>query len=1008
MKRQYTYIVKIVAVTLSILFIAAFFTGSSSWADTSPGNKIQSDSPTKSTSPVSEKDATLKASSSSSSDTKQNPLKAGGAVSKGFYSSGSSSKPYSPFATNLSSSSSKTPSLAQDSVPSSFGSGWTGEVITFAANNLLNSSNPASAQDPSVTPSAVISFLKTKNITVATGAETEITNEVNNLLSTYNDHPSLSDGAPLARIFAIQIMCMKNTSTGQLVYPEAFPQDMLDKDYSSEYQSSWNAATSGKSYTLNATYIYDFITYTTSNSIWEDPSIDESGVYSLDQIEQDQLKSMKVEAGEINSLNLIGITQRAYAIKTNPPSMSIDKGYLESTGDNENWDTPAGGVSGGDVVSPGSYAKVDFTVETGTTPSSALSATLTLSGAPNAQIDKSSFSESGLYWVTDSDFDITLSNNNRTAVIKYIDPSLLNANTTFTFSFNIDVTSPSSYTAQVCSIAQGEVTFDNSTLTLQGSSDTWCFPVVALSENSPSPSQITSSSPTSTVSMTVPGWVFQYNSSVTNTLWSSLNGNVNTSLSAYQDFQPSSPNLDQYSVSSDKVSVKDLTTGKDVTSLFTSAFTPASSYNTYMPYSGASSYGGWQLSPATLQVSWNDSWPSSASSPLAFDVFQVTFPLALTHSVGGDIYTQASTSSSSSSTQSDVFSISTPLSAPALAPINLSAAGIAGSDGEVESSSATATLGVPMTFEADAAFPSASQISAMQSASQSFVFYSYDAASDAQSLKGATVNGIALSSLPQPVSQSQDGAVAILLTPADLTYISNHASTPSKLIIRYNWYVTSSPNYATSETGYVKGSSLSLSATNYQPQFVSSSSALTLTVSSNGTGPLTPNADQSSAVTGIWFDNQLLGGENAKGSEFTVQNASGLYLTPSSSGQPPYSFSSSPYEFSSTDGEGLFRMWGLADGTYTITQVALPQNAFGTKPSFKVSLNYASGKPESISDPDPASLVDANSFMVFNQGTPAHLPLTGGQLKAILFCAILPVVLALAGYASYKIYKLRS
>ena len=483
---------------------------------------------------------------------------------------------------------------------------------------------------------------------------------------------------------------------------------------------------------------------------------------------------------------------------------------------------------------------------------------------------------------------------------------------------------------------------------------------------------------------------------------------MDTSLSAYQDFQPSSPNLDQYSVSSDKVSVKDLTTGKDVTSLFTSAFTPASSYNTYMPYSGASSYGGWQLSPATLQVSWNGSWPSSASSPLAFDVFQVTFPLALTHSVGGDIYTQASTSSSSSSTQSDVFSISTPLSAPALAPINLSAAGIAGSDGKVESSSATATLGVPMTFEADAAFPSGSQISAMQSSSQSFVFYSYDAASDAQPLKSATVNGIALSSLPQSVSQSQDGAVALLLTPTDLTYISNHASNPSKLIIRYNWYVTSSPNYATSETGYVKGSSLSLSAVNDQPQFLSSSSALTLTVNSNGTGPLTPNADQSSAVTGIWFDNQLLGGENAKGSEFTVQNASGLYLTPSSSGQPPYSFSSSPYAFSSTDGEGVFRMWGLADGTYTITQVALPQNAFGTKPSFKVSLNYASGKPESISDPDPASLVDANSFMFFNQGTPAHLPLTGGQLKAILFCSILPVLLALASYASYKIYKLRS
>ncbi|MBQ3828459.1 MAG: hypothetical protein II818_00045, partial [Aeriscardovia sp.] len=191
---------------------------------------------------ASEKNTTLTASSSSSSGSKQTASKIGGVIAKGFYSSGSSSKPYSPFATNLSSSLTKTPSLAQDSVPSSFGSGWTSEVLTFAANNLLNSSNPSSAQDPAVTPDAVISFLKSKNITVATGAQTKITNEVNNLLSTYNDHPSLSDGAPLARIFAIQIMCMKNTSTGQLVYPESFPQDMLDKDYSSQYQSSWNSA----------------------------------------------------------------------------------------------------------------------------------------------------------------------------------------------------------------------------------------------------------------------------------------------------------------------------------------------------------------------------------------------------------------------------------------------------------------------------------------------------------------------------------------------------------------------------------------------------------------------------------------------------------------------------------------------------------------------------------------------------------------------------------------------
>ncbi|MBQ5762581.1 MAG: hypothetical protein IIW04_00925, partial [Aeriscardovia sp.] len=82
----------------------------------------------------------------------------GAVVAKGVYAPGSSSKPYSPFSTNLSASPS--PSLAQDSIPSSFGSGWSGEVLTYASNNLLNSSDPANANSPSVTADGVISFLE--------------------------------------------------------------------------------------------------------------------------------------------------------------------------------------------------------------------------------------------------------------------------------------------------------------------------------------------------------------------------------------------------------------------------------------------------------------------------------------------------------------------------------------------------------------------------------------------------------------------------------------------------------------------------------------------------------------------------------------------------------------------------------------------------------------------------------------------------------------------------------
>ncbi|MBQ1374482.1 MAG: hypothetical protein IIY80_03495, partial [Aeriscardovia sp.] len=357
---------------------------------------------------------------------------------------------------------------------------------------------------------------------------------------------------------------------------------------------------------------------------------------------------------------------------------------------------------------------------------------------------------------------------------------------------------------------------------------------------------------------------------------------------------------------------------------------------------------------------------------------------------------------------SDVYSISTPLSTPSPSPVSLSAAGIKGSDGTIESSTATATLGVPMSFEAEAVFPTSAQISSMQAGSDSLVFYSYDVDSGS-SLKGALVNGIALSSLPTAASQSKDGAVAILLTPQDLTYIADHASNPSKLLITYDWYVTSAPSHATSEIGYVKGSSLSLSSPNYAPDFTTSSSSLTLTVNSNGTGALTPNATQSSAVTGIWFQNDYLQGGETKGAEFSVQNSQGQYLTPSTDGNPPYSYSFSPYSFSSTNGGGLFRIWGLADGTYTVSETKLPEGASGSMPSFKVTLNYASGKPSSISDADPSSLVDGSTFMVFNQETPPpQLPYTGGKLKIAFLCALLLVLLALAGFASYRIYKLRS
>ncbi|MBQ1348041.1 MAG: hypothetical protein IIY58_01610, partial [Aeriscardovia sp.] len=858
------------------------------------------------------------------------------------YSSGSSSKPYSPFATNLSSSPSKTPSLAQDSVPSSFGSGWTGEVLTFAANNLLNASDPSSAQDPSVTPDGVISFLEGKGITVATGAETEITNEVNSLIKKYNDHPTLITGAPLARIFAIQIMCMKNTSTGQLVYPESFPQDMLDKDYSSQYQSSWNSATNGKTYTLDATYIYNSISYTTSNVIWEDPAItpmaskDNSGVYSLDQIETNHLNSMKTQSGKINSLNLIGITQRAYAIKTNPPSMRISKGYEESTGNNGDSKDSYIDITQADVVQPGSSTTVDFTVETGPTPTSALSATLNLSAAPNAQIDKSGFKVSGGRKINASDFLVSLSDANRTATIKYTGSGSLPEDRNITFYLDVDVTSPQSYMSEVCSVANDEVVTDNSTLTLTGSSYTWCFPIASLSQAQPSPSVLSSLPSSSQITMEIPGWLFQYSIPVTDIFWSDFGSGQTTSLSDYRQFQSALPSLDTYSVNTSDLEVKDLTTGQNVTSLFSASYTQPFSYDTGLPYTNGNSYGGYSLTPASLKVSWNGTWPPSSSSdsptsPIGYDMFEVSFLLTLESSNGGSINSQISALPLTSAAQEK---ISTPVNSQP-DPDNLENAGNV-ENGQIVSSDLTATLGVGMPFKAEAAFPSAQQISSMSSSSLYLVFFLHDVTASA-SLDSVEINGISYSTLPSHPASSNNGITLIPLDAADINYLKDHASSTSNLQVSFDWSISSAPSYATVETGYLPLSSLNSSET---PSFTSLSAARSLSIYTNGLSSDAPSPDQSSALTGIWFQNEYLQGGEAKGAKFSVQNSQGLYLTPSSSGHPPYSYSSTPYAFSSTNGDGLFRIWGLQDGTYTVSETKVPEGADGSMPSFKVSLNY--------------------------------------------------------------------
>ena len=103
----------------------------------------------------------------------------------------------------------------------------------------------------------------------------------------------------------------------------------------------------------------------------------------------------------------------------------------------------------------------------------------------------------------------------------------------------------------------------------------------------------------------------------------------------------------------------------------------------------------------------------------------------------------------------------------------------------------------------------------------------------------------------------------------------------------------------------------------------------------------------------------------------------------------------------------MFKIWGLADGTYTVTQTKLPNYGTAPKTSFTVTLDYFSQKPSLISSPSPASLIDESAFIIYNRGG-GDLPYTGGNSRIVFLCALLPVILSLAAFVSYKIYKSRS
>ena len=157
-----------------------------------------------------------------------------------------------------------------------------------------------------------------------------------------------------------------------------------------------------------------------------------------------------------------------------------------------------------------------------------------------------------------------------------------------------------------------------------------------------------------------------------------------------------------------------------------------------------------------------------------------------------------------------------------------------------------------------------------------------------------------------------------------------------------------------------------------------------------------------SSSTGLQFQSLWWGsGAPAKGAKFTVQNENegspyyGEYLNGDPSDFTGWSWSKSPQDFSQSTSQAIFSFGGLADGTYTVTEV---DPATGATPpsslSFTGNLSYSS--PESLkAASDPMNLLSPAQRAVYFVVVPSSLPLTGG--KGIPALALAAAFLAALG-----------
>ena len=167
----------------------------------------------------------------------------------------------------------------------------------------------------------------------------------------------------------------------------------------------------------------------------------------------------------------------------------------------------------------------------------------------------------------------------------------------------------------------------------------------------------------------------------------------------------------------------------------------------------------------------------------------------------------------------------------------------------------------------------------------------------------------------------------------------------------------------------------------------------------------------TSGQTGIWFKSLWWGsGAAAQGAKFTVSQIQGgktVYLTPVENDKGDFtgwSWKSSPYDFTEQNSDADFSMGGLADGTYTVTEVDPATGATPSSLTFTSSLSYSSR--EALSDvKDSLHLLSASQGVVYNMVVPSSLPLTGGSWVLIISSAA--VLLFAAGAVMFMVRKKR-